>query len=72
MILFSRQSSTILLSERDRESGRHRSAGVADLPVVAICRASGLTVLHDDRDVEVIFPVPGQPVEWVVPSGSVG
>ncbi len=52
------------------ESGRHRSAGVADLLVAATAAAAGLTVLHYDRDFEVIASVTGQQVEWVVPAGS--
>ena len=52
------------------ESGRHRSAGVADLLVASIAATAGLTVLHYDNDFDVIASVTGQPVEWIVPRGS--
>jgi predicted nucleic acid-binding protein len=52
------------------ESGRHRSAGVADLLVAATAAAAGLTVLHYDGDFDVIASVTGQQVEWVVPRGT--
>jgi len=31
-----------------------------------------MSVLHYDADFELIAEVTGQPVEWVVPRGSVG
>lgn len=53
------------------ESGRHRSAGVADLLIAAVASAAGLVVLHYDGDFDIIASVTGQPVEWVVPRGAV-
>lgn len=53
------------------ESGRHRSAGVADLLVAAIAASAGLTVLHYDSDFDVIASVTGQPTEWILPRGQV-
>jgi predicted nucleic acid-binding protein len=55
-----------LLAER----GQHRSAGVADLLVAATAEDAGLTVLHYDRDFELIADVTGQPVEWVADPGN--
>ncbi len=40
-----------------------RGLGVADLLVAAAAEVLGLTVLHVDRDFELIAEVTGQPVE---------
>ncbi|HMJ74990.1 MAG TPA: PIN domain-containing protein [Iamia sp.] len=49
----------VLLAER----GYHRAASVADLLVAAAAEAARLTVLHVDRDFELIAEVTGQPTE---------
>ena len=51
--------------------GTHRAPSPADLILAACAEANGLTVLHYDRDFELIADVTGQPMEWVVPAGSV-
>ncbi|HEY5882857.1 MAG TPA: hypothetical protein VIU11_28385 [Nakamurella sp.] len=51
--------------------GRHRSAGVADLLLAAIAEVEGLTVLHYDADFDIIAETTDQPMEWVVPRGSI-
>jgi predicted nucleic acid-binding protein len=51
------------------KSGHHR-VPIPDLLIAAAAEAAGLTVLHYDRDYEVIAAVTGQPVEWVVERGS--
>jgi hypothetical protein len=51
-------------------TGRHR-VPIPDLLIAATGEASGLTVLHYDSDYDLIASVTGQPVEWVVPRGSV-
>jgi predicted nucleic acid-binding protein len=51
-------------------TGRHR-VPIPDLLIAASGEASGLTVLHYDSDFDLIASVTGQPVEWVVPRGSV-
>jgi predicted nucleic acid-binding protein len=56
-----------LLAER----GQHRGANVPDLVVAAAAERAGLTVLHYDADFDLIGRVTGQPVEWVVPRGSI-
>lgn len=50
--------------------GHHRVA-IPDLIIAAAAEASGLTVVHYDRDYDVIARVTGQAVEWVVERGSV-
>lgn len=45
--------------------GHHRGPGVADLLIAAIAEEQGLTVLHVDRDFELIAQVTGQTVEWL-------
>lgn len=49
----------VLLADR----GRHRAPSVPDLIIAAIAELAGLTVLHLDKDFEVIAEFTGQPVE---------
>lgn len=43
--------------------GQHRSPAVPDLLIAATAESAKLTVLHVDRDYELIAEVTGQPVE---------
>ena len=45
------------------ERGFHRAAKVPDLLIAAVAEMSGYTVLHVDRDFELIAEVTGQPIE---------
>jgi len=49
----------MLLADR----GRHRAPSVSDLIVAATAELAGLTVLHLDKDFELIAEVTGQPTE---------
>ncbi|MEW9546858.1 PIN domain nuclease [Nonomuraea sp. NPDC050783] len=49
----------------------HRTVGPGDLLIAACAEVHGATVLHYDRDFDVISEVTGQPALWVVPPGSV-
>ena len=51
------------------KSGRHR-VSIPDLLIAAAAEAARLTVLHYDRDFDLIAGITGQPVEWVVPRGT--
>jgi predicted nucleic acid-binding protein len=53
------------------ERGQHRGAAIADLIIAAAAELAGLTVLHYDADFDLIATVTRQPVQWVVPAGSV-
>lgn len=44
--------------------GQHRSAGPVDLVVAATAELHGLTLLHHDRDFDVVARVTGQPLRW--------
>jgi predicted nucleic acid-binding protein len=48
-----------------------RSVGLPDLLIAAVAERERVTVLHYDSDYEIIAKVTGQPIEWVVPRGSV-
>jgi predicted nucleic acid-binding protein len=50
---------------------QHRSVPLPDLLIAACAEAARLTVLHYDADYERIAEISGQPVQWVVPRGSV-
>ena len=48
-----------------------RAVPLPDLLVAAGAESAGLTVLHYDADFERISALTNQPVQWVVPRGSV-
>lgn len=48
-----------LLADR----GQHRAPSIPDLIIAATAELAGLTVLHLDKDFEVIADITGQPVE---------
>jgi predicted nucleic acid-binding protein len=48
-----------LLAER----GQHRSASIADLLLAALAESYGLSLLHLDKDFELIADLTGQPTE---------
>jgi predicted nucleic acid-binding protein len=49
---------------------QHRQFSVPDLIIAATAELSGVTVLHYDHDYDRIAAATDQPVEWVVPRGS--
>ena len=50
---------------------QQRGAKIADLLIAAAAEAAGLVVLHYDHDFDLIASVTHQPVEWIVPAGTV-
>jgi predicted nucleic acid-binding protein len=48
-----------------------RGRKVPDLVIAAVAERAGLTVLHYDRDFELISQVTGQRHQWVVPAGEI-
>jgi predicted nucleic acid-binding protein len=50
-----------LLADR----GQHRAPSVPDLIIAATAELAGLTVLHFDKDFDLIASVTGQPAEWL-------
>jgi predicted nucleic acid-binding protein len=53
------------VQQRLTERGAHRSAGPVDLLIASTAERSGLIVLCDDRDFEMVSAVTGQPVRRV-------
>lgn len=45
--------------------GHHRAPSVPDLLIAAVGEVNGLTVLHQDKDFDVIAGVTGQPLERI-------
>lgn len=45
------------------DRGQHRALSIPDLIIAATAELTGLTVLHLDKDFEVIAHITGQPVE---------
>lgn len=50
---------------------RHRAVGWPDLLLSAVAVRHRVTVVHYDRDFELVAQVTGQPTAWVVPAGTV-
>ncbi len=51
--------------------GRMRAVGFPDLLVAAVAERERVILLHYDGDYDLIAQVTGQPVQWVVPLGTV-
>lgn len=51
--------------------GQHRGPGVSALLIAATAEIHSAVVVHYDRDFDTIAAITGQPVEWIVPAGSV-
>ena len=49
--------------------GQHRAPSIPDVLIAATAEVSGLTVLHVDKDFELIAEITGQPVERLALSG---
>ena len=45
--------------------GQHRAPSVPDLIIAATAELAGLTVLHCDKDFDLIASVTSQPAEWL-------
>ena len=52
-----------LLADR----GQHRAPSIPDLVIAATAELAGLTVLHQDKDFEIIAGITGQPLERLSP-----
>ncbi|MCU4187176.1 PIN domain nuclease [Acidiferrimicrobium sp. IK] len=50
------------------ERGQHRTASIPALLIAATADLAQLTVLHDDKDFELIADVTGQPAERLITS----
>jgi predicted nucleic acid-binding protein len=61
----------IEVQQRLMDAGHHRSVKLPDLLIATAAEAEGLTVLHYDADFDRISEITSQPVEWVVPGGTV-
>ena len=51
--------------------GQHRAVSLPDLLIAAVAEREHLLVLHYDADYDLVAAVTGQPMQWVVPRGSV-
>lgn len=48
-----------------------RAVGISDLLIAATAEHHQVTVIHYDGDFDHITAITGQPIQWVVPRGSV-
>lgn len=51
--------------------GQIRAVGFPDLLVSAVAERERVTLLHYDRDFDLIAHITGQAMQWVVPRGTV-
>jgi predicted nucleic acid-binding protein len=51
--------------------GHHRAVGIPDLIISAVAEREHLTLVHYDADFDFVAEITGQPMQWVVPRGSV-
>ena len=58
------------VQERLAEVGHHRAPSVPDLLIAATAELAGLTVLHVDKDFDLVSSITGQPVERLVTGGG--
>lgn len=47
------------------DRGQHRAPSIPDLLIAAAAELAQLTVLHIDKDYDLIAGITGQPVEWL-------
>jgi len=52
-------------------SGLVRAVGFPDLLIAAVAERERVTILHYDSDYDLIAEVTSQPMQWVVPRGTV-
>lgn len=52
-------------------SGRVRAVGFADLLIAAVAEREQVRLVHYDSDYDLIAGVTRQPMQWVVPRGTV-
>ena len=50
-----------LLADR----GQHRAASIPDLLIAATAELGALTILHCDKDFDLIAAITGQPTQWL-------
>ncbi|MBI2939013.1 MAG: PIN domain nuclease [Chloroflexi bacterium] len=61
----------IAVMEELARRGHHRAVGIPDLLIAAVAEREQLRLLHYDADYDFVAAVTGQPVQWVVPRGSI-
>ncbi len=50
--------------------GQHRGVSNTDLLVAAAAEQADVTLLHYDKDFDLIAEVTGQPMQWIAPRGT--
>ena len=63
-----RQAVQLALADR----GQHRAPSIPDLMIAATAEVARLTVLHADKDFDLIAEVTGQPTERLRPAEGAG
>ena len=51
--------------------GLHRAVGIPDLLIAAVAEREQLILLHYDSDYDFVAGITSQPIQWVVPRGTI-
>jgi predicted nucleic acid-binding protein len=51
--------------------GQVRAVGFPDLLIAAVAEREQVALLHYDGDYDLVAEITGQPMQWVVPRGTV-
>lgn len=59
------------VQRRLARTSHHRAVGIPDLLIAAVAHRHRVTLLHYDRDFDLVGAVTGAPMRWIVPPGTV-
>jgi predicted nucleic acid-binding protein len=59
------------VQHRLASASQRRAAAIPDLLITAVAERHQVAVLHYDHDFQRIAAITGQPVQWIVPPGTV-
>jgi predicted nucleic acid-binding protein len=65
------QARALAVQRQLSEISQHQGISAGDLLIAACAEVHGATILHYDKDFDIIADVTGQSSLWVVPPGSV-
>ncbi len=60
------ESRSLDVQQQLADRGQHRAPSIPDLLIAATAELAGLTVLHLDKNFELISSITGQPTEWLI------
>lgn len=61
----------VVVQQQLAAQSKIRAVAIPDLLIAAVAERHRVGLLHYDRDFEHVAKITGQPVEWIVPAGTV-